>query len=318
MEAFIIMLRNVLVFVALAIPGYLLVKTKTLSQEQSGVLSKILMYVGVPFLIVSTTLNVDFNANTVGMILFAAGFTVAFTFLMFFLSYFFTKGEKEEKTRGILRFSAVFSNNGFLGIPLAQAVFGLDSMATALVVVINIVSNMLLFTLGVYLVSGDKKTISVKSVLLNPVLIGFAVGIVLNLTGVKNYVAETVTYTGYISAIVTPISMFILGMKLGSVPLVNILRSPKMYYASFWKLLVMPCLAVLALFALRLAIPQIIGTAMMFACFVGLGTPTAGSSSIFTDMYDGDTDNAVIFTLGTTLLSIITIPLLYWGLTALL
>ena len=51
MSEFIIMLRNVLIFVALAIPGYLLVKFKMLKQEQSGVLSKILMFLALPFLI---------------------------------------------------------------------------------------------------------------------------------------------------------------------------------------------------------------------------------------------------------------------------
>ena len=57
MSEFIIMLRNVLIFVALAIPGYWLVKLKMLKQEQSGVLSKILMFLALPFLIFSGTVN---------------------------------------------------------------------------------------------------------------------------------------------------------------------------------------------------------------------------------------------------------------------
>ena len=57
MSEFIVMLRNVLIFVALAIPGYVLVKGKVLKPEQSGVLSKILMYLGMPFLIFSGVVN---------------------------------------------------------------------------------------------------------------------------------------------------------------------------------------------------------------------------------------------------------------------
>ena len=53
MEEFVIMLRNVLMFVALAIPGYILVKGKLLKPEQSGVLSKLLMYLALPFMIFS-------------------------------------------------------------------------------------------------------------------------------------------------------------------------------------------------------------------------------------------------------------------------
>jgi len=40
--------------------------------------------------------------------------------------------------------------------------------------------------------------------------------------------------------------------------------------------------------------------------------PTAGLASAFSDQYDGDTEHAVIFTLGTTILSVVTIPALYF------
>ena len=61
MNEFIIMLRNVLLFVALAIPGYLLVKCGIMKQEQSGVLSKILMFLAMPFLIFSGTVKPPFS-----------------------------------------------------------------------------------------------------------------------------------------------------------------------------------------------------------------------------------------------------------------
>ena len=57
MDALFIMLRNVILFVALAIPGYLLVKTGQLKQEQSVSLSKMMMYMGMPFLIFSSTIS---------------------------------------------------------------------------------------------------------------------------------------------------------------------------------------------------------------------------------------------------------------------
>ena len=46
--------------------------------------------------------------------------------------------------------------------------------------------------------------------------------------------------------------------------------------------------------------------------------PTAGLASTFADGFNGDTENAVAFTLGTTILSILTIPTLYWLLNLLL
>ena len=63
MDVLWIMFRNVIVFVALALPGYILVKTKVLKQEQSGAVSKLLMYVGMPFLILASTINnITFNS----------------------------------------------------------------------------------------------------------------------------------------------------------------------------------------------------------------------------------------------------------------
>jgi predicted permease len=73
----------------------------------------------------------------------------------------------ENKRKGMARFCMVFSNNGFLGIPLAKAVFG-DSPVVTYLIILNIITNVLMFTLGVYLISGDKNLISVKKRCLTP------------------------------------------------------------------------------------------------------------------------------------------------------
>lgn len=65
MEAFLPMLKNVLIFVALAFPGVILIKTKMIKQEQTGVLSTLLMYAGMPFLIFSSTLNIVFDKQLI-------------------------------------------------------------------------------------------------------------------------------------------------------------------------------------------------------------------------------------------------------------
>ena len=90
---------------------------------------------------------------------------------------------QNEKTRGIMRFCMIFANNGFIGIPLAKAVFGDGSAVMAYLIILNVINNVMLFTLGIFLVSGDKKTISVKKGLMNPVLISFLIGVALNLLG---------------------------------------------------------------------------------------------------------------------------------------
>jgi predicted permease len=114
MDAFTPMLKNVLLFVLLAVPGYVLVKTKILKQEQSGVFSKILIYVGSPFFIITNTLNINFTTDTaIGILIVILCYT-AFTFLYSFLSLGFSsvKGnfslEQTQRIRGTIRYCEIF------------------------------------------------------------------------------------------------------------------------------------------------------------------------------------------------------------------
>ena len=312
-DALIIMLKNVIVFVALAIPGYLLIKTKLLKKEQSGALSMLLMYVGMPFLIFSSTINnITINTELLATIGIVLGIGVVYTFAMFFVSKPLTKMEREQKTQGMMRFSSVFSNNGFLGIPLAIAVFGAGSMALMVVIILNIVTNVLMYTLGIYLISGDRKAISLKKAFLNPVLIAFVIGIIANLLNVKGYVPEVATYSTHFSNLVTPISMTILGMKMGGVKFLELFKFWKTYYVSALKLVVFPMIIVAIVFVLN-QVTAIITPDMVLGVLIAFAMPTAGLASTFSDNFGGDTENAVAFTLGTTVLSIVTIPLLYWA-----
>ena len=319
MDAFIIMLKNVIVFVLLAIPGFLVVKTKMLKVGQSGVLSKLVMYVAMPFLMISSAMNnLTLNGDFIVMLLVVAAIGVAYTLVVFLASKPLTAKVKEERARGMMRFATIFSNNGFLGLPLAMAVFGAGSTAYMVVIVINIVTNILMYTLGIYLISGDKKMMSPKKALLNPVLIGFVVGIVLNLLKVKDYVPEAATYSGYLSGLVTPLSMIILGMKMAAIKFSSLFTSLKTYYVSFLKLVVMPLVIAGILLIVKLIFTDGIVTAdVVVGVFVAFAMPTAGLASTFADQVNGETDSAVAFTLGSTVLSIVTIPVLYWIVTLL-
>ena len=109
-EAFFIMLRNVLVFVVLAVPGYILVKCGLLKEKESGALSKLLTYIGMPFLVLSSTLNISFDGRFTKNILVIGVVGVAFTVGMFLLSALLVNKQKEDKIRGMQRFCMIFSN----------------------------------------------------------------------------------------------------------------------------------------------------------------------------------------------------------------
>lgn len=313
MGEFMIMLRNVMIFVALAVPGYILVKGKLLRPEQSGVLSKLLMYLALPFMIFSGVVkNLTFNKESLLMLGMVALIGVAVIFGMFFVSVPLVKMEKNKKTRGMMRFCAVFANNGFLGIPLAVAVFGGDSPVFTVLIVLNIINNVLMYTLGAYLTTGDKKNISVKKAFLNPVLVAFVLGCVCNLLAVKKYVPEVITFSDHFSNIVTPVSMTIIGMKLGATSFRALFRSGRLYYVSFLRLVLFPVAVTAAMFILKAVPVNVPVESIILGVFVAFSMPTAGLAATFADEFGGDTENAVILTLGTTVLSVLTIPTLYW------
>ena len=80
--------------------------------------------------------------------------------------------------------------------------------------------------------------------------------------------------------------------------------------------MLVPALAVGVALLLRLFMT--VDSDIILGYFIALAMPTAGLASAFSDRYDGDTENAVANTLGTTILSIATIPVLYWALCAIL
>ena len=311
MDAFLSMLSSVAIFVALAVPGYLLVKTKTLKVEQSLPLSKLLMWVGMPFLILSSTLGLDLKDTKLltGMGL-SMAITLGYVAVWFFITALLTKKEGEIKKQGMVRFAMMFSNNGFLGLPLAAAVLGEGTASYSYLVISNVLTNLLMYTIGVYFISGEKKNMSLKKVILNPVFISFIIGIVLNLLNVVDFVPQILVYSNHLKGIVTPVSMVVLGMKMGGVKMSSLFTNVKTYSISLCKLILVPVGAVAI--AYFLGEWSGVGIALAFAMLIAFGTPTAGLASTFADAYDGDTEGAAVYTLGTTILSVAALPVLYW------
>ncbi len=337
MDAFLIILKNVLIFVALAVPGFILAKTKLMGEKESGVLSKLLVYVGMPFLIVSGVAKIQFNKATLTLLGFSALIGIAFHIALIFVSIYLT-GKGEKTKTGMERFCMIFANNGFIGIPLALAVFGGASPVFTCLIVINILTNLIMYIWGTRMVAETPQPLCSKSfvdpdlstrmvaetpqplswkkIAFNPLLIAFAIGVVINLTGIMKAVPETVTYSTYLSNLVTPLSMLIIGLKLGDVQFKKFFTSGRMYYVSFMKLVVVPVAVVGVLLLIRLILP--VSDALIIGSFIAFAMPTAGLAPTYAKMYGGDEENAVCYTLGTTIFCIATIPLLYLLLTVIL
>jgi len=315
MDAFLPMLKNVILFVLLAVPGFILVKTKVLKQEHSGVFSKLLVYVGSPFFIIANMLKVDFTGDTIKGIFLACLIYSVGILALYFLSYAFSivkcdDAIEKRKKSNMMRFCEIFANNGFMGLPLALAVFPDNPTLMAFLIAANIVNNIFMYTLGVGLTNDGKSKINAKQILLNPVLIAFVVSIPLNLLNVKSYVPEIETYSGWLNNLVTPLAMTVLGMKMGGIKFSTIFSNKKMYVVSTAKLVVFPIVGIALTLLVSLLLPSE-KVNLVLCSFICFATPTAALATTFADQYGGDTDGAAVYTLGTTLISVITIPLLY-------
>lgn len=310
MDQFFIMFKNVLIFVALAIPGYILVKSKLLSVKDSAVLSKILLYIAMPFLILSSTLDIVFNMDTVIQLLIVALISLLGLLGSYFASRPLSMIEADERQRGVTRFSFVFPNNGFLGIPLAMALFSNSNpLIVSFVVIINIITNQMILILGSYTISGEKKYISFKGILTSSVLIAFVIGIALNLSNIKNIVPEIGTYSLYLKNLVTPISMTIIGMKFGEINFKSLFSDKKLYMVSLVKLVFFPIVIVGILLLIRIFIP--ISNEIIIATFIAFAMPIAALATTLADKFNIEGNNASIYVLGTTLFSVISLPVLY-------
>ena len=311
MDALFLMLKNVIIFVCLAIPGVILSKIKLLKIGQTAVLSNVLMYVGMPFLIFNSTLKITFNSELIKLIFWVFCITIMFIILTFFMSFISCVKMPEEDAsnsarKGMAKFCSVFSNNGFLGLPLALAIFGNDSQIFIFVIIINILTNTFMYTLGIYLVTGDRKAISIKVIICNPIIISFLIGTICNLLKLAYAVPEVTTYTTHLSNLVTPLSMLILGAKLGEIRFIKLLTNLRMYLVSLIKLILVPVVVVAICILFNFA------KNVVLAMYIGFSMPTAGLAPTFADKFNGDSEGAVCYTLGSTILSTVTIPFLFW------
>ena len=309
MQEFFIMLKSVIIFVLLAVPGYIAVKTKLFKSEDSNVLSKLALYVAVPFFIVSSTVSIDLTGKMAINLLLVALFYSAFTVLTIFLAKLFIKKDNEKGLSGLERFCVIFANNGFIGLPLAEAVFGSNSPILAYIVVINVINVTMLMVLGSYMFSGDKSSIYFKGIVKSPAIIAFVIAIIINLIGIKEVSSEVVYYSNYIKSLVTPISMTILGMKFADVKILSLFTSKKLYYISFLKLIVVPIIVMAIMLVVNMFIE--IDNGIIFTMFIGFATSTASLTTSLADRYKVGEKEASIYVLGTTLLSVITLPILY-------
>ena len=331
---------SVLLLIAMAVPGYLLVKTKMLPEKAITYLSVLLLYVSQPFLSIRSFLEVSYTpqlainlAVVFGVSMLAQGVIFGAVWLILrrrfddpaqsaaLIAEGYIGGNgytsepalvaeidrcvKGRANRAVVLASA-FGNVGFFGVPVLQFLFpdAHDAIAYSAVFIVSL--NLMSWTVGSYLLTGDKKHVSLKRALVNPQTVTLVISLPLFFAGVsESDLPETVnTIIGYLADMTAPLCMIILGMRFALAPLVQLFKDYRVYIASFVKILVFPLLVYLVL------MPFEMDEMLRVSLVLLSGMPAATINLNLAELYGADQTSAANSILMSTVLSIVTIPVL--------
>ncbi len=288
--------------------GYVLTARGWFSDESSKLLTKLVITIALPALMISTILgNLDRSellSQGKGILIPIISMTICLIIGVIVTKLIKTK----EEDTGLFISMFFNSNTIFVGLPVNLALFGEKSIPYVLLY--YIANTTFFWTIGVYFISknGKKKSnnkIFSKNALkriISPPLLAYIVAIILVLLKVKlpNFIMDTCKYMGNIT---TPLSMIFIGICIFSVKFKDIKISKDMLGIIAGRFIISP----LTIFILTLFIP--IPLLMKKVFIIQAAMPVMTNTSIIAKAYNGDTEYAAVMTVVTTVLCIIGIPL---------
>ena len=308
MDVFYSTLEQMSVLITLIAAGYLVGRLGAVPASGAGVLSKLENNLFIPALVMSTFWS-GFTVESLG----SAGIFLIGGFCTVGLSILIALPvarlcAKDDYTRKIYTYGLSFSNFGFMGnavvLALFPAVFG-----DYLVFVLPF--WMLIYLWGVpYLLippdkDGGKGLFAALKRLANPMFAAMLAGMVLGLVGVP-----VPTFAGSVldtlGSCMSPVAMVLTGLTISAIDLKKTFRNKGVYLASFFRLLVFPALFMAFLWLLPLSDDL----SLCILCSVAM--PLGLSTVVVPGAYGLDTSTAAGMALVSHLLSVGTIPLVFW------
>lgn len=203
-----------------------------------------------------------------------------------------------EKTSVVLKSATVFSNAGFMGIPLEQAVLGDEGVFFGIIYVV--VFNLFIWSWGLRKMGGKP---GIRQMLVNPGTVGLAAGLPLFFLSftLPEVIGKPVHMLAQLN---TPVPMIIIGYYLAGAKFSSVVRMPAAWIAGAVRLIGYP----MTLMALMLPFASVLDRTMVLALLTAASAPAAAMISMFAAKYDRDIDTSVGVVSATTLLSILTMP----------
>ena len=290
-----VLLSQIILMFAMMFTGTLMYKTGKMTSEGARCLGNILISVILPFVVIKSFMTECTAQRLSGLFITFAAALLALILSMLLSRLIFNSSPMSH-------FSAAFSNAGFIGIPLVSAMFGDEAVfyVSSFVALLNIFQ----WTYGVFVITHDKRTIAVKKVLTNPVLIGLIIGLIFFFIPLET--PEIVySFVSAIAAMNAPVAMFNLGAYLAQTKFRQIFTDKHAYLVSLVRLIVIP-LCTIALLSL---IPFQNNT-IKIALLIVAAAPVGSNAAIFAQIHNKDYQHAVRCVCLSTLLSLPVLPLL--------
>lgn len=285
----------------LLVAGYVAYKVHVTNDEAIRNLTTLVLNVSLPAQILISFLS---NRGKVSnMTLLEVTGISLFCYIVYFLvaAIFIVVTKAPKKQWGTYIFMLLFGNVGFMGYPVIQAVFGIEAMIYA--VVFNVMFNFIVYSLGIMLIGGEKAGKFDPKMLINTPMITALISLGLFFTPilVPEYLNDALNYLGNLT---TPLAMIILGGTIAKMNLKELFDDWRIYIFTVFRLVLMPLAVLLAMNLLHEQQYLIRGTAVVLAA-----TPVATNATMLAIQYDGDVQLVSKGIFFSTVLSVVTIPI---------
>lgn len=290
-------LNQTIIMLILIAVGVLCAKLKIISSDTNRELSKFVLQVVNP-VVIFMSYQKEYEARLVKNLLITFALSVLAFAVILAVAYIFVR-KKDGGHTEVERFSSIYSNCAFMGIPLMSALFGDEGVfyLTAFITVFNLV----VWTHGVIIISGEKNMKEVVKVFYSPTMIAIVLGILTFFLKIK-LPAVPVSALNFIKEINTPMAMIVSGVTISATNVPKLLKNTRLYFICLVKLIIIP--AVLALVMSLFSVDE----EVRMTVIVAAASPPAAMCTLFCIKYNKNSVYASeIFTAG-TILSVLTLP----------
>lgn len=304
MQISLLLMEEIIKLFVIMFMGYAVVKARLMKSSESKSVSVILVYLVIPCVIIKA-FQVDYTPDVQKGLFLAIAAAVAVHILFLLITIPLKKIFQMDV---IEQATSIYSNAGILVIPLVQELLGQDYVIYSSAYIA--VQLILLWTQGKNMLCEEEK-LEWKKVFLNVNIISIIAGIVLFLFRIK-LPAGVQDVLGMMNNMIGPLGMLLAGMAIAEVPLKSIFTKKRNYLSVALRLLLYPVLGLFLMKAIQIVVNLENSSQILLTVYLACVTPACASVTSMAQLYDKDAAYASSLYVLTTLLSIVTMPVMVY------